>query len=405
MANKRKIVSFLALSMIFIFSSFSFRPVEAEDSYAIQEIPLEIQRKMEQQIPALDAHSILESNLFNNAEANFEEDVYAGEYIEDNKLIIQLADASPADKQSYLQLVDYAPCVEIEDVEYSLDELEATEHIARILSCDYDIVSHGIDVKNNRYMVTVLEEDYFDLIEDELYVQNEDTLIVETTDSYPVACAATLYGGDRISKSNGDYMSLCIGGTYNGQNAILTAGHDNEGSPSYYRSGNLVGSVAYQRCNTTVGDMSVNSLGDFAIITLSSSFTPTNDVRNATSLVNITGTYSSLPVGTTIYKYGSTTGYSWGTVTYTSMTVQYKEAGLIQYEVRGLYQSSMQNSSGTSAIDHGDSGGAVYMLDGNSYKIHGTVSGGIISLTGVNTVMYSSPIYYAQDVGFTPLTN
>lgn len=361
---------------------------------------------MEQQIPALDAHSILESNLFNNAEANFEEDVYAGEYIEDNKLIIQLADASPADKQSYLQLVDYAPCVEIEDVEYSLDELEATEHIARILSCDYDIVSHGIDVKNNRYMVTVLEEDYFDLIEDELYVQNEDTLIVETTDSYPVVCAATLYGGDRISKSNGDYMSLCIGGTYNGQNAILTAGHNNEGSPSYYRSGNLVGSVTYQRCNTTVGDMSVNSLGDFAIITLSSSFTPTNDVRNATSLVNITSTYSSVPVGTTIYKYGSTTGYSWGTVTYTSMTVQYKNTlGLVEYEVRGLYQSSMQNSSGTNAIDYGDSGGAVYMLDGNSYKIHGSVSGMYVSSTGVNTVMYSSPIYYAQDVGFTPLTN
>lgn len=107
-----------------------------------------------------------------------------------------------------------------------------------------------------------------------------------------------------------------------------------------------------------------------------------------------------------LYKYGSTTGYSWGPITYTNVTVTYTDIwGLTTYQVRGLYQSSLQNSSSTHAVDEGDSGGCVYIKEGSSYKIHGSVSGMRKSSSGVNSIMYSSPIYYAQAAGFSPKLN
>lgn len=142
-----------------------------------------------------------------------------------------------------------------------------------MLSEEYDIISYGIDIRNNRFLLTVSDDDYDDLLLDEVLLEYQEVFLVETS------------GDDR---------------PVDGKDAILTAGHNNEGVPNYYRSGNFIGKVAYQRCNTKTGDTSVNSLGDFAIITLNSSSNPTNYVRNSGSTVPITGTYSSLPVGTVI---------------------------------------------------------------------------------------------------------
>jgi len=138
----------------------------------------------------------------------------------------------------------------------------------------------------------------------------------------------------------------------------------------------------------------------------------TNKVYNPSvgNYISITGTFSSVPAGTFIYKYGYSTGHSWGYVQQSSVTVQYSDpiTGLNTYYVRGLYKSYMQNSSGTDAVGAGDSGGCVYLNDG-SYKIHGNVSGLSQPPAGSAThIMYSSPIYFAidpQNVGFTPKTN
>lgn len=219
-------------------------------------------------------------------------------------------------------------------------------------------------------------------------------------------------GGDKITNedTNGA-MSVGIGGTYAGNNAILTCGHGNEEVgllwwaryPYIQYSGNRTGQVSYQRANQVTGDMTVDSLGDFAIVTLTESDTPTNRVYGS---VSITGTYSSVPVGTTIYKYGFKSGYSYGTVQQIGITVTYSDGLFTTYEVRGLYQSSMQNTAGTDAIEPGDSGGSVYIKDGTAYKLHGIVTARK-NPTGGNpaSIMYSTPIYYAIDAGFTVKTN
>ena len=64
--------------------------------------------------------------------------------------------------------------------------------------------------------------------------------------------------------------------------------------------------------------------------------------------------------------------------------------------VRGLYKNTMQNSSGTTAIAPGDSGGPVFVKSGSNYLLHGIVS----ATTSGTNYMYSTPVYYAIDVGF-----
>mgnify|MGYP000058241485 CR=1 FL=1 len=80
------------------------------------------------------------------------------------------------------------------------------------------------------------------------------------------------------------------------------------------RSGLQLGVVKYQRANENPAQTGVSSFGDFAIVEVNgSTYTPTNKVMGETGAgLNVTGVYSSVPVGTTVYKYGSATKYSWG---------------------------------------------------------------------------------------------
>ena len=68
----------------------------------------------------------------------------------------------------------------------------------------------------------------------------------------------------------------------------------------------------------------------------------------------------------------------------------------------GLTLSYVTKSSGGNAVYDGDSGGCVYIKDGSTYKIHGNVTG---RWNGSVNHMVSSPIWYAQNVGFVPDTN
>ena len=62
--------------------------------------------------------------------------------------------------------------------------------------------------------------------------------------------------------------------------------------------------------------------------------------------------------------------------------------------------------NGTDAIAGGDSGGPVYVKSGSNYLLHGIVAvRGEPAENEVASIMYSSPIYFAQDVGFTVKTS
>lgn len=381
-----------------------------QDAELTHTVPNAVLEAMELQEPALRAYQ----NLWDSFDKDefgtpIYPDEYAGEYISGDKLVIMLVNPSEALKEEYIKRSQDGDHITFEDASYSLNYLNSLDVVAKqLLDQDYNISSYGVDRKANSFLISVIQDDYEKLMDEQSSTLQKTTegLPIRIEPSTPNTSTSALWGGDRITNEDtGSALSVGIGGSYNDDDAILTAGHGNEKVgfiftryPYIQYAGTRTGQVSYQRANRSSGETGVNSLGDFAIVTLNGNDTPTNRVYGG---VSITGTYSSVPVGTTIYKYGATTGYSWGSVTQVSLTVTYTDGLFNTYIVSGLYQSTMQNSSGTDAIAGGDSGGPVYMKDGTANKLHGIVTARKEPTSGPASIMYSTPIYYAEHAGFT----
>ncbi|MBW4081964.1 S1 family peptidase [Paenibacillus sp. S150] len=412
---KKNIRYFLCLMLVFLMIPLSVAASSPDRNADLTHtVPKAIIQAMELQEPALRAYQNLWDS-FNKDELGtpIYPDDYAGEYISGDKLVIMLVEPSQELQAEYIKRAQDNEHVKFESASYSLNYLNSLDQVAQQLQeQDYRIGSYGVDRKANLFYISVIQEDYNKLMDEQFQTLQKTTenLPIRIEPGTPNTSTAQLWGGDRITnEDNGAGLSVGIGGTYGGSNAILTAGHSNEKVgllftryPYIQYSGTRTGQVSYQRANRSSGATGVDSLGDFAMVTLSGSDTPTNKVYGS---VSITGTYSSVPVGTTIYKYGATTGYSWGTVTQASISVTYSDGLFTTYYVNGLYQSVMQNSSGTDAIAGGDSGGPVYMKDGTANKLHGIVTARSNPTSGPATIMYSTPIYYAENAGFTVKVN
>ena len=323
---------------------------------------------------------------------------YGGAYIEGSFLYIYIVGLRDQVKEKYEERCEDSSILKFINAKYSMNYLHSFDEVFNGLLDEYKINTFGVDERNNKYYVGVSPACYESFINDE----RVDMSIVKVEKTEDAQVCANLYGGDQVTRNGGVY-SACIGGTYQGYNAFLTAGHHNENYPTFYRTGAAIGQVWYQRCNNDYGNTGTSSYGDFAIVVMNSNYSPTNKARNQTSLISITDVYSFVPVGTTIYKYGSVSGYSWGTVQAVNQTVVYQSGA---YVVRGIVSSYMQNSTATDAILEGDSGGSVYVYDSGSYKLQGNVSGRLVPAAGqIAHTMYSSPIIYATSAGFTPKTN
>ena len=364
-------------------------------------------KEADKQTDALEAYSRIWDSFQKDGEGFVVyPDEYAGGYIEDNKLYIALVDLSNNVVSKYKSLCGDISCVEFVRAEYSLKELQEYDKLANDFISRYSIISFGIDQKNNLYEICVKDKD-LESVTKEIEDLDLGKAIVVKSSNEAVLCA-NIYGGHQIDKmgTSGSY-SACIGGYYNGQEALLTAGHYNEGYPSFCRSGNYIGQVSFQRCNTQASNTGITSYGDFAIITMSGNYVGTNKVISSLGgTLSITGTMSTVPEGAAIFKYGYATGYSWGNVTMVGETVVIYEGNNPKYIVRGLTRSSMQNSSQTNAVYLGDSGGTVYVYNNGKYKLQGSVHGFMYASQGQPiSVMRSSPIYYPVNAGFTPKTN
>ena len=368
-----------------------------------KKVPLEVQEAMEKQIPALEEYFKLISR-FEKDEFGIPKypENYAGEYINsENKLVVHLThEFSDAEILSYLKSV---PIIKIEYVTNSYNELLSQRKIAdNLYASGVHIVSDGIDIIDNIYRIEVLKED-LEIVQ-KTYSDNSLVLFEEGTYAQPLY---SLTGGDKIyNEDTGSSMSMGICGTYNGNNAILTCGHGNEYLNwqqrypyiQYKTLNHRIGQVVFQRANTDQYNYGLSSLGDFAIVSITSSDTMTNDVWVGGDII---GTYSSVPVGTIVYKFGYAAGYAWGSVTSTGMRRTYVGSNYTYYTVDGLYQIPVQNSSNTQAIDLGDSGGPVWRTYSGGNYLHGIVT---CCSTDYST-MYTTPIYYPMYQGFQPKVN
>lgn len=361
-------------------------------------IPEDFRNAMQAQQQALEAYQ----NLWNSfpkdelGEPIYPED-YAGAYLDDDgNLIIQLTEVTPAAENQYnLRCVDTEK-VRFREAAYSVNELLGFEtYVQDYIDAGYEVVTSGISVTNNRFEISLNEDMARFTGPSRTMAARAAGAPIALSYQAPVEATATLWGGDRIV--NNDSKKACsygIGGTYNGSPAFLTCGHGNSVNDNLLYGGSVIGRVSFSRACTSEAALPAETLGDFAIVNVTDSSTTASNLVGG---MKFTGTYSSLPEGTKIYKYGAVTQLSTGTVR-RSMGLTLCAYGDPPYYARGLYESSI------SAVAPGDSGGPVYIKNGSSYLIHGVATARDTSKTGT-LLLYSTPIYYAMDVGFQPKLN
>lgn len=321
---------------------------------------------------------------------------YAGEYLVDNQLNILLTDMSDSVMQKYRTWANYYDKLNFEQAQYSLNQLNSIRDSFDSLADDYALVSYGVDRQNNNVFVNVEPQDA-DALQNYL-ARTRSAYPVVISESEPIIATASLYGGDGIGIISGNSTaSICIGGTYNGQNAVLTCGHGFNTKNTIYKGSSAIGKIALKRFGGWDGD--------FSIITLNSGYTPTNKVYSSSGTNSIKGCTYYPAAGTAIYKYGKTTGYAYGTINQVDVTVNVSDGFSEQATVKGLYGTSAHNNSGSTPIDSGDSGGPVYLKNGSSYNITGIISAKEKNQSGAYQTMYFSPIRTATGLGFSVKTN
>ena len=153
------------------------------------EIPQEVQDAVKAQDPAL--------NAFGEMTAYFEKDKfgcsirpegYAGEYIrEDNILVIMVQHPTAFMETEAYQSITDKSVVEVVEVKNDYQELEELRWIANELHENgYHLVSDGVDIKNNVYLITMLADDFDALM--------ENGYIEKMSSEYPVIFDVEEYG-------------------------------------------------------------------------------------------------------------------------------------------------------------------------------------------------------------------
>ena len=339
-----------------------------------------------QQASALEAYSALCSSFLvdNDGYVTYPDD-YAGAWIENNELHIAIAISDNADvnssfTDSYGKLLKEYDCVVFEKVKYSLNELNALRYgIFAELKKNYSVISHYVDVKENKIKLGFLKYDeskVYDSLKSLERAKNATNRLLPDGESKEydedecVDTEASVIGGMKINRgsTSGPGRSIgvcgsftCNGTTYNG---IITAGHNlavSGSSHTLYKDGSEFGKVSLLMWRDGAN-------GDWACVRLTNGDTVTNKIYGSSSYYtrSITGTLDDLPVGTAVMKYGVTNGYAEATV-YAQDVAATDSSG---YTINGLTIATL--TSGSSG--GGDSGGPYYTPSaegGDSYNFVG----------------------------------
>ncbi len=413
---KRMIAIALALVMLFSTTAFATKTSEAAFDLTAAEIASMAQAS------AIGAYQELRTTftLVNNEIVSYP-DGYGGAYInEDNKLVIKIVEGYSAYQTQVEAVLSANRPVRFVNCQYSLNNLfeyqEAAEEYSQYL------VSSYISQENSVVKLFVFEENKetleaalihptkrsVDVTAPYEIIPTESALSTNTADlgcsneESSVYAGSQVYGGDPVYKSNGITVdgSLCIGGTYGSYSkCILTAAHVLQNNNDNL---NLAYSIPLtKRYSSASGNY---SNGDYAICSYSAIGVNNSNKVNLTSTSTGTVNYyyelSDLPERVFIYKYGSSTGMSVGIVSGTGGTSYSPDGLTICNVIPVTYRSDW---SPQNFIARGDSGGAVWCVDGSGNRILLGVVSGMESDTAENSsVYYYTPISYAVNAGFTP---
>ena len=408
---KKVFTLFLSLAMISSLSVGAYANENEDLPMNTFPITEDIMEKINKEQPAIDAYKEINMGLgivdpshpaFPNYPDNF-----SGAYYADEKLHLCLTENSPQTQMEYAALVSDPSVLVFETANYSYNDLyEGARLIADEASASFSSIS--VDVYDNAISVglpfqqTTLQSQS---VVSKIAVANTSSLPISYTYEEKASASATeIRGGQKITWSESDgphFGTIAICGTWQGANAILTAGHCVFVDTTYKLSGTAVGVGAYSQYNT-------DQFYDYGVIkyTGGTKFTTSNKVLNNANATTITSTLSSSSglVGTTVCKYGSKTYFSTGEIDKVNAIVSYGNSFLL-YGMTKVIDPDFDEDTSPTIGAKGDSGGPIY----SGHKLYGIYSGDASkvdddgNITKKSDHYWYSPIYGAS--GFTVKTS
>ncbi len=372
----------LVLLMSIIPSAF------AEDNFYIEETDIELEKEK----PAVDAYEEIIDGLgillpHEKDFPNFPEN-YGGAYYENEKLILCLTDNCEENQNIYNELVSDPSVIVYREVSNSYNdlynlmmEISKSEFASEISCVGVNELENTVDIgvpKENRDVIGEISNT-FAIEKPEMIIYHEEEYSSIST---------SLKGGMRTYTAalSGPKATLTICGTYGGNNAILTAGHAVKVGYNT-RKGSSTGTIIGKGVKRQYSD---GQYYDYGVVKVTGDFTLTNKVKlSSNTAVAITSTQntSSGLVGTTVTKYGATSGAAIGTIVSTNISVYYYDSDLTLY---GMVKVNITDGQGKK----GDSGGPVF----KGHKLYGIYSGDNAPEDNSSsaTHYYYSPIYGAS---------
>lgn len=349
-----------------------------------QEIEMEFAQDMTEQIDAIEAYNDIIGKL-KSGELN--EDIYAGAYINDSKIIIMLTDLSDKSKSDFLLATDKPYAVDFNQAQYSLKYLDKKLNETVDMLEDYPITGYGFYESKNKCFVEIEQGSYTHFVSEMPYLCADDNFpILFEPGEYITECVnEDILGGTSIQTSRG-FMTIGFCGRYGIRDAIITAGHGApEGSDTQY------GYVIKSQYNN-------NQFGDYSIIFTEPDYRITNKLNVGSILgsdsVYVRTVYSNIPEKSTVHAYGCVGKGKLGEVTATNVSRTIDSSGIT---IRGLTECTLSGSS----TQNGDSGGPVYIPLG-SYQV---AACGIINGSNYSgTKMCFTPFEHIA-ANFSPLTS
>lgn len=392
----KRIISLLIALSFSLFLGSNTSSADTKIS-TLEEIPTEYVLAMQLQEKPLEAYHTL-YNTFGRDENGVYvyPDEFAGTWIDDDKLVIAITDVSKNTLMNYYNILKDYNCIEIKEVEYSLNYLkERAEEVYSQID-DGFISEYGVDVMNNS-----LKFGYNgDLKEFEQKLKAFTSDLKNEPASYCSEFAesnADLVGGMPI-QSGGYAVTLGMCGTSGPNftaNAVVTCGHymsvGNDVNHNSDTDTSLIGRIR-------IVNFSENSYGDYAIASVSDSADDvlTNLVKGSTVNTVITDYEDSIPINTVFLKYGNETGFSVRKVVDTDVNTNVRINPTTTVRIKGLTKGSLL--SGLTSAD-GDSGGPIfYTASGTNYFV-GVHSSG----NSTTNMVYFTPYQYFSD-DFIPKT-
>lgn len=392
--RKRVVANLCIVVLVFSMISTVAGAKETEqyqDDFAISR---EVQDMLDEQAPAIHAYEEILEGLGITIPSdpmypNYP-DEYGGAYYQDKQLYICLTEDTANNREKYLSLITDDSVVRFITVDHSYNDLyELSLQVAE--SYGATISSVGVDIKENAVDIGVQENlaartmpAIVESIESTIS-RNTSIPIQYSYEEKASSSATELIGGKEITGG-----TMTISGTWQGKNAILTAGHCVTVGNTYRYEGSKVGTGVYTRYET-------EQFYDYGVIEVTESgFTSTNKVLNNVNATTITSTLrsSSGLVGTSVCKYGKVEDFGVATIKKVDAVVSYNKGPTLY----GMSKAEFTSGTGYK----GDSGGPIYL----EHKLYGIYSGDDADKddrTKTATYFWYSPIYGAA--GFTVKTS